>query len=95
MTASTSATARPLSYVILLRDVPKRLLLGLIWVYQSTLGPTLPPACRYEPSCSHYAYEAIERHGALRGAWLAARRVVRCQPWGGSGYDPVPGTVRA
>ena len=85
-----NATARPLAYVIPLKDVPKRILLGLIWVYQSTLGPALPPSCRYEPSCSHYASGAIQRHGALHGTYLAIRRLLRCQPWGGSGYDPVP-----
>lgn len=76
--------------VIPVKLVPRRLLMGLIWMYQSTIGPSLPPACRYAPTCSHYAYDAIERHGALRGSWLAIKRLARCQPWGGSGYDPVP-----
>jgi hypothetical protein len=55
-------------------------------------GPSmvLPPSCRYAPSCSAYAITAIERYGAVRGAWLAAKRLFRCHPWGGSGYDPVP-----
>jgi putative membrane protein insertion efficiency factor len=70
--------------------VPRRVLMGAIRVYQSTIGPALPPACRFEPTCSYYAYTAIERHGVFRGALLAVRRVVRCQPFGGSGYDPVP-----
>jgi putative membrane protein insertion efficiency factor len=65
-------------------------LLGLIRLYQVTLSPWLGNPCRYEPTCSRYAAEAIERHGALRGVWLAARRLGRCHPWGGSGYDPVP-----
>lgn len=55
-------------------------------------GPSLvlPPSCRYSPSCSAYAITAIERYGALAGGWLAAKRLLRCHPWGGSGYDPVP-----
>ena len=63
---------------------------GLVRGYQLLLRPLLPPACRFEPSCSRYAIDAVERHGALRGSWLAARRVGRCHPWGGSGHDPVP-----
>jgi uncharacterized protein len=55
-------------------------------------GPSrvLPPSCRYQPSCSAYAITALERYGALRGSWLAAKRLLRCHPWGGSGPDPVP-----
>jgi len=70
--------------------LPRLALLGAIRIYQNTLGPALPRSCRFEPSCSYYAYAAIQRHGALKGAWLAARRLARCQPWGGHGYDPVP-----
>jgi putative membrane protein insertion efficiency factor len=70
--------------------LPRRMLMGLIWVYQSTLGPALPPACRFEPTCSHYAYTAIARYGVFGGTWLAIKRLARCQPWGNSGYDPVP-----
>lgn len=65
-------------------------LLWLIRAYQLTISRALPAVCRFEPSCSRYAYDAVERHGALRGTWLAARRLVRCRPGGGRGYDPVP-----
>lgn len=64
---------------------------AMIRAYQLLLAPVLPPACRYYPSCSHYAMEAVERHGPWRGSWLGLRRVLRCHPWGGAGYDPVPG----
>lgn len=64
--------------------------LALIRVYQRTISPSLGDVCRYRPTCSHYAYEAIECHGLLKGAWLALKRLTRCRPWGGSGYDPVP-----
>jgi putative membrane protein insertion efficiency factor len=73
-----------------IQNLPRRLLLGLIWVYQSTIGPALPKSCRFEPTCSRYAYTAIERYGVVKGSWLAARRLGRCQPFGGHGYDPVP-----
>ena len=63
---------------------------GLVRVYQYSLSSVMAPSCRYHPSCSEYAYEALGRHGAIRGCWLAARRVLRCHPWGGQGYDPVP-----
>lgn len=69
----------------------KAVLLGLIRGYQAGISPMLGVACRYEPSCSHYASEAIQLHGAWRGTGLAARRLARCRPGGGSGYDPVPG----
>lgn len=68
----------------------KRVLLLLIRLYQATFSRVLPAGCRYQPTCSHYAYEAVERHGALRGSWMAIRRLSRCHPGGGSGYDPVP-----
>ena len=67
-----------------------RLFLILIRGYQVGISPMLPAACRYTPSCSAYAAEAISRHGAARGGWLAAKRLLRCHPWGGHGYDPVP-----
>ena len=64
--------------------------IGLIRIYQWLVSPLLPRACRFAPSCSEYAAEAIGRHGLMRGGWLAARRLLRCHPWGGDGFDPVP-----
>jgi hypothetical protein len=71
-----------------------RFLLLMIRFYRRGVSPLLPPACRYTPSCSAYAEQAVQRYGALRGGWLAARRLLRCHPWGGSGYDPVPELTR-
>jgi putative membrane protein insertion efficiency factor len=65
------------------------LALGLIRLYQLTLAPLLPPVCRFHPTCSRYADAAVRRHGALRGGWLALRRLGRCHPWNPGGYDPV------
>ena len=65
-------------------------LVMLVRAYQMILSPLLPAACRYYPSCSAYAIEALERHGALRGSWLAARRIGRCNPFRPGGFDPVP-----
>ncbi|WP_151895072.1 membrane protein insertion efficiency factor YidD [Patiriisocius marinistellae] len=62
----------------------------LIRVYQRFLSPLMPPMCRYTPSCSHYAVEALQVHGVLKGSWLAAKRIASCAPWGGHGHDPVP-----
>ena len=64
--------------------------IGLIRIYQWLISPLLPRACRFAPSCSDYAAEAIALHGAGRGGWLALRRLLRCHPWGGEGFDPVP-----
>ena len=67
-----------------------RLLTAPIHFYRRHISPLTPPACRFTPTCSQYAIEAIEKHGPVRGLWLALRRLLRCHPWGGSGYDPVP-----
>jgi uncharacterized protein len=63
---------------------------GTVRAYRWFVSPLLGPACRFHPSCSEYAEQALTRHGALRGSWLAARRVCRCGPWHPGGYDPVP-----
>lgn len=68
----------------------KRFLLVSVRGYRALISPLLPPACRFTPTCSAYAEEAVERYGAARGSWLALRRLLRCHPWGGTGYDPVP-----
>lgn len=64
----------------------------LLRLYRLTVSPLLGLNCRFEPTCSRYAIQALEQHGVLRGTALAARRIARCHPWGGSGYDPVPGS---
>ena len=67
-----------------------RLLVMLVRGYQVAISPLLPPSCRYSPTCSQYAIEALRRHGALKGSWLALRRLGRCHPFRPGGYDPVP-----
>ncbi len=68
----------------------RQLALSAIRFYQRAASPGMPPACRYQPSCSQYGYEAIERHGLIRGGWLTLRRLARCHPFQKGGYDPVP-----
>lgn len=68
-------------------------LLLFVRIYQAALSPLLGGACRFHPSCSHYAIEALERHGAARGAWLAMKRLLRCRPFASGGYDPVPDEI--
>ncbi|WP_293759522.1 membrane protein insertion efficiency factor YidD [uncultured Aquitalea sp.] len=67
-----------------------RLFILLIRFYQLAISPWLAPRCRFAPTCSSYAIEAVKKHGALKGGYLAIKRIGRCHPWGGSGYDPVP-----
>lgn len=67
-----------------------QLALGLIKLYQNTVSKVIPNVCRFQPTCSHYAFEAIKRHGFARGSWLAAKRIARCNPLSEGGYDPVP-----
>lgn len=68
----------------------KKLALLMVKFYQLSIRPLLPNACRYTPSCSEYATEAITKYGALKGSWMGLKRISRCHPWGGHGYDPVP-----
>ena len=65
-------------------------LILLIRIYQWVISPVIGPKCRYQPTCSHYAVDALKKHGPFKGFWLAIRRIARCHPWGGSGWDPVP-----
>lgn len=68
----------------------KYLLIGLLKLYRTFISPLYGQVCRYYPSCSAYALDAVREHGSLKGSWLAARRVLRCHPWAAGGYDPVP-----
>ncbi len=74
----------------ILRKVFSFFLLVPIYFYRVCISPLTPPSCRFTPTCSAYAVEAIKKHGPIKGLYLAVRRILRCHPWGGSGYDPVP-----
>jgi len=64
--------------------------IALIRFYQAAISPYTPSSCRFSPTCSHYAVESLQVHGLFKGGWLALKRISKCHPWGGSGYDPVP-----
>lgn len=68
----------------------KYILIALIRFYQGAISPLTPPSCRFVPTCSQYGIEAIQKYGAFKGGWLTLKRLSRCHPWGGSGFDPVP-----
>jgi len=70
--------------------IPQRLALAVLSGYKTIISPWLPPACRFQPTCSMYATEAIRRYGVIRGGWLAVRRLLRCHPFSRGGFDPVP-----
>ena len=72
------------------KNLLSKMLIGLIRLYQITLSPYIGRACRYTPTCSNYGIEAIRKHGPFKGTWLTIKRVLSCNPWGCSGYDPVP-----
>lgn len=78
----------------MIATVFRALFIGLVRIYQYGISPLFPSSCRYTPTCSHYAVQAIQVHGPWRGGWLALKRIGSCNPWGGHGYDPVPGTER-
>ncbi len=70
--------------------ISEKIFIGVVRFYQTAISPHLPASCRYTPTCSQYMIEAIREHGAFRGTWLGLKRIGRCHPWGGCGYDPVP-----
>lgn len=73
-----------------LKNMITWVLLIPVYFYRSAVSPLLPPSCRYTPTCSRYTIEALKKHGPLRGSYLAVKRILSCNPWGGKGYDPVP-----
>ena len=73
-----------------LKDGLEWLMRVLVRFYQLCISPLFPPSCRYTPTCSEYAMQALRKYGPFKGLWLAVKRLARCHPWGGSGYDPVP-----
>jgi uncharacterized protein len=74
----------------MIKKIAEILLLVPIYIYRGVISPIKPPSCRYTPTCSEYAIQAIKKHGPIKGFKLAAKRLLSCHPWGGSGYDPVP-----
>ncbi len=73
-----------------MKTIFKVILITLVRIYQYAISPFTPASCRYYPTCSMYSIEAIKKHGPLKGFWLSLKRLSRCHPWGGHGYDPVP-----
>ncbi len=72
------------------KTLPKKSMLVMLRFYKREISPMLPPCCRYTPTCSEYAMQAVEKYGAVKGGWLAAKRILRCHPFHEGGYDPVP-----
>jgi len=77
-----------------IKNIIVKILILPIRFYQLVVSPLLPPSCRHIPTCSQYAIEALKKHGAIKGIWLALKRLSKCHPWGTSGYDPVPAEFR-
>ena len=76
-----------------MKRITQIIAIPFIWLtrfYQVAISPYTPASCRYTPTCSHYTIEALQKHGILKGGWLALKRIISCNPWGGQGYDPVP-----
>jgi len=73
-----------------MRTLISKILIFLIRIYQYTLSPYIGRSCRYYPTCSNYSIDALKKHGAIKGTFLSVKRILSCNPWGGSGYDPVP-----
>ena len=88
--AASRLPARAKRLLGILLKVPATIAIALIAMYRFVLSPWLPPSCRYLPTCSEYAADALRKHGFLRGSWLGARRILRCHPGHPGGYDPVP-----
>lgn len=90
MTEKTAPLSKFSSFLKGLKKLLIFPLVLLIKAYQALVSPLLPPRCRYSPTCSQYAKEALQKHGLLKGGYLGIKRILSCHPWGGSGYDPVP-----
>ena len=88
--SSSTATGRSAKVKTVLKKIIVAPFIFLIRFYQVCISPLKPPTCRFTPTCSQYALEAFRKYGPLKGFWLSLRRILRCHPWGGSGYDPVP-----
>ncbi|MDY9919174.1 MAG: membrane protein insertion efficiency factor YidD [Proteiniphilum sp.] len=73
-----------------MKNVLTWILLLPVYFYRAVISPLMPPSCRYTPTCSQYTIEALKKHGPFKGSYLSAKRIISCNPWGGSGYDPVP-----
>lgn len=74
----------------IIKNVLTWILLPPVYFYRAVISPLMPPSCRYTPTCSQYTIEALKKHGPFKGSYLSAKRIISCNPWGGSGYDPVP-----
>lgn len=80
--------------IIIIKQFVTWLLLIPVYIYRGAISPLLPPSCRYTPTCSKYTIEALKLHGPIKGSYLSIKRILSCNPWGGSGYDPVPKPIK-